>query len=262
MTPLPHSLERSIRIEASAETVFRYFTDSARWAAWWGAGSTIDARPGGAIHVRHPNGVEASGEVVEIRPPERIVFTYGYASGKPMAPGSSRVTIELESQGQSTRLHLTHAFADSEACAQHVQGWRYQLSVFANVVADELHAGAAKLVDAWFHAWTITSDSDRTEALKQIAAPGLRFRNRFSYTEGIADLSAQIGATHRFMPGVRLERNGEVLHCQGSVLAPWVAVAKDGAERMRGSSVFMVNAAGLIDAVTGFESQGAANRAG
>ena len=36
-----------VRIEADRETVFRYFTDSGRWAAWWGAGSTIDPRPGG-----------------------------------------------------------------------------------------------------------------------------------------------------------------------------------------------------------------------
>ena len=26
--------------------------------------------------IRHPNGVEASGEVLEVRAPERIVFTY------------------------------------------------------------------------------------------------------------------------------------------------------------------------------------------
>jgi len=39
-------LEVTVHIEAQPETVFSYFTDSVRWAAWWGAGSTIDARPG------------------------------------------------------------------------------------------------------------------------------------------------------------------------------------------------------------------------
>src|SRR5262249_5445683 len=48
MTELTHSLNRTVVIRAMPETVFRYFTDSARWAAWWGHGSTIDARPGGA----------------------------------------------------------------------------------------------------------------------------------------------------------------------------------------------------------------------
>jgi hypothetical protein len=32
--------------------------------------------------IRHPNGVEASGEVLEVLRPERIVFTYGYATGQ------------------------------------------------------------------------------------------------------------------------------------------------------------------------------------
>jgi len=55
--------------------VFGYFTDSAHWAAWWGAGSTIDARAGGRVLIRYPNGVQVSGEVIEVAEPERIVFT-------------------------------------------------------------------------------------------------------------------------------------------------------------------------------------------
>jgi uncharacterized protein YndB with AHSA1/START domain len=43
---LPYELKRVLVIQASRETVFRFFTDEARWAAWWGAGSTIDPRPG------------------------------------------------------------------------------------------------------------------------------------------------------------------------------------------------------------------------
>jgi uncharacterized protein YndB with AHSA1/START domain len=40
MTPLPHSLTRTVVIRATPATVFRFFTDSSRWAQWWGAGST------------------------------------------------------------------------------------------------------------------------------------------------------------------------------------------------------------------------------
>ena len=46
MTAFPHLLERTVDIGATVDTVFEYFTDSALWAAWWGAGSAIDARPG------------------------------------------------------------------------------------------------------------------------------------------------------------------------------------------------------------------------
>ena len=63
---LPYTLERKITIEAPPETVFRFFTDSSRWATWWGAGSSIEARPGGALKILHPNGVEVSGEVIEV----------------------------------------------------------------------------------------------------------------------------------------------------------------------------------------------------
>src|ERR1700684_2298852 len=99
MGPLVHQLERSIVIQARPETVFRFFTDSERWAKWWGAGSAIDARPGGKVLICHPGGVETMGEVLEVKPPRRIVFTYGYTSGKPIPPGSSRVTISLDESG-------------------------------------------------------------------------------------------------------------------------------------------------------------------
>src|SRR4051812_34560192 len=135
---LPQALERTVTIGAPPATVFRYFTDDARWAAWWGAGSTIEARPGGRVYIKYPGGVEVSGEVLEIQPPDRLVFTYGFNSGTPIPPGASRVTIELSPTAEGTRLTLAHAFADEAVRDHHIQGWRYQLSVFANVVADEV----------------------------------------------------------------------------------------------------------------------------
>jgi uncharacterized protein YndB with AHSA1/START domain len=77
METLTYRLDRSVAIQATPETVFRFFTDNTRWAKWWGAGSTIDARPGGKLLIRHPGGVETVGEVIEVLPPERIVFPYG-----------------------------------------------------------------------------------------------------------------------------------------------------------------------------------------
>src|ERR1700734_365975 len=112
MDELQYKLERTVEIEASRETVFRYFTDSARWARWWGAGSTIEPHPGGKVYIRHPNAVEVVGEVIEIAPPDHIVFTWANAGGKPIAAGGSRVTIILSSNGAATSLHLLHEFAD------------------------------------------------------------------------------------------------------------------------------------------------------
>ena len=93
MTGLDFVLDRTVTIVARRETVFRYFTDSGRFAAWWGQGSTIEPRPGGAVHIRFPNAIVAGGEVVEIVPPERIVFSYGFESGQPIPIGASPLTL-------------------------------------------------------------------------------------------------------------------------------------------------------------------------
>jgi uncharacterized protein YndB with AHSA1/START domain len=248
---LPHSLERTITIEASPETVFRFFTDSPRWAAWWGAGSSIDARPGGAVKIRYPGNVEVSGEVLEIANGNRIVFTYGYDSGQPIPPGASRVSITLRPVASGTELNLSHAFAEADVRDLHVQGWRFQLSLFGNAVSDEVHSNAAAVVDGWYAAWTIVDAAERDLALAKVAAPDVQFRDRFSLLDGADDLSAHIAAAQRFMPGMSLRRRGSIRQCQGTALAEWVAVSADGVERMSGTSVFRLRADGRIESATG-----------
>ena len=249
---LPYSLDRTVTIHAQPSTVFSFFTDSARWASWWGAGSTIDARVGGRVFIRNPGGVEVSGEVLELTPPERIVFTYGFESGQPIAPGESRVTIRLEPAGLATRLRLVHEFAAAHVRDEHVQGWRYQLSVFGNVAADLLAAGAAAAVDGWFAVWSERDAGARERLLQQLASIDVKFRDRVSLLEGIADLVPHIGAAQRFMGDARLVREGDVQHCQGTLLANWVATAPNGQELRRGTNVFNLRPDGLIGDVVGF----------
>jgi len=248
---LQHSLDREIVIRARPERVFRYFTDSTRWAAWWGAGSTIDPARGGKVFVRYPNAVEAAGEVVEIDPPRKIVFTFGFASGQPIGVGASLVTISLAEDPEGTRLRLVHQFAEAAARDQHVQGWRYQLSLFANVVADEVNASANERIDAWFAAWSEPDATRRNDWLDANVAPGIRFRDRFSLIEGIEDLRPHLAAIHVFMPGMRLERVGPVHHCQGTALTEWRATGVDGKERGRGTNIFTLDAEGRIAEVVG-----------
>jgi uncharacterized protein YndB with AHSA1/START domain len=249
---LPYRLERTILIRARRKTVFTFFTDSDRWASWWGTGSSIEPRPGGRVLIRHPNGVEASGSVLDIHAPEQIVFTYGYASGKPSPPGSSRVTIRLDVQSEGTLLHLTHEFAETDARDEHVQGWRFQLSVFANAVSNAVHADAAVTVDRWFDAWNEPDASKRDDGIGRMALPQIRFHDRFSCIDGLAELRAHLTAVHRFMPGLRIVRSGNVRHRQGSVLADWTAIAQDGQPRGHGTSLFVLDPDGHIGAVTGF----------
>ena len=254
MSSLPFTLDRTVVIQATPATVFGFLTDTPLWAAWWGVGSEIEARPGGRMKIRYPDGTEATGEVTEVRAPERIVFTYGYTSGKFVPPGGSRVTIELEPLGASTRLRLTHELDNEAVRDDHVQGWRYQLSLFSNVVADAVNAGASGVVDAWYDAWADTDAVSRERTLSRIAVPTLRFRDRYSNTDGVADLVAHIAGAQRFMPGIRMQRDGGVRHCQGTVLADFVARSTDGQSRASGTNVFVFGADGRLEWVTGFMS--------
>ena len=216
MSGLSHVVDRVVTIAARRETVFSFFTDSARFAAWWGEGSTIDPRPGGKVQIRYPNGVVAGGEVVEVEPVQRFVFTFGYASGDPLSIGSSRVTIRLEESARGTIVRLRHALPTASAAEVHVQGWRYQLSVFAHVVALQAHAGVGRARRSLLRP---VGRDGRGEAprrrSKAVALPELSFRDPYSCLDGADELDVHIAAAQRFMPGVVLRRQGEPRQCQG-----------------------------------------------
>jgi uncharacterized protein YndB with AHSA1/START domain len=248
---LPYQLDRTVTILAPRETVFQFLTDTPRWAAWWGAGSTIEARPGGRVYIKLPEGSEVSGEVMEIDPPLRIVFSYGFVGGKPIPLGGSKVTIQLDADKGATRVHLSHQFNEATMRDEFVQGWRFQLALFANLVADRVNASAADLVDGWFDAWADADAGHRLQTLTRVASADVSFRDRFGCTDGIADLMPHIAAAQFHLPGMRLSRDGAVRHCQGTVLADWVARGSDGQERGRGTNVFVLGPDGRIAAVTG-----------
>jgi uncharacterized protein YndB with AHSA1/START domain len=250
MKSLPYSVDRSILIEADREVVFGFFTDSVRWATWWGAGSSVDPRPGGALRIRHSNGFVSEGEVLEIAKPERFVFTFSLQTERIIPPEESRVTMELEQQGAGTLIRVTHEVADAAVASQLVQGWRFHFSMFANAVANFVNAGAPDVVDAWFALWTEPDPAKREATLGRIAARKVRFRDRYSRLEGIDDVVSHTGAAQRFMPGIGLERKGSIRHCQGTVLADWVARSSDGQEKTSGTSVFLLGPGVKIDSVT------------
>ena len=252
MSLLEHSLERTVLISATRRTVFSYFTDSKRFADWWGQGSSIDARPGGAMHIRYPNGATASGQVIEVVPDERVVFTFGYdGPDKPIPPGGSRVTVTLVDRPRGTLLTLRHELAEPAVRDHHVQGWRYHLALFANVAAREQHAGVSSLVDRFFTAWSETDAARQQEELQATTSEDVSFKDAFSCTEGREDLLAHLAAARVHMPGLRLERDGDVRQCQGTAVVEWVARAADGQERGRGTNVFELAPDGRIARAVG-----------
>ncbi len=249
---LEFSIERELVIRAPRASVFRYFTDSVRWAQWWGTGSTIEGRVGGALRIVYPGGTAAVGEVLEIQPPERIVFSYGYEAGKPIAPGGSRVSIRLSDHPAGTCLAFLHELADAATRDHHVQGWRYQLAVFAVVVAKEVHGAAAARAERWFAAWNEPEAATRRRAFEALVGDGIVFQDAYSSTRGLDDLDAHVTGAKVHMPGIVLARTGEPRQCQGTALVDWEARLADGKVLSKGTSVFEFAADGRIERVVGF----------
>jgi uncharacterized protein YndB with AHSA1/START domain len=251
MKSLPYIVERSILIEAERDTVFRFFTEPELWAKWWGEGSTIEARTGGAVKIVHSNKLVSVGEVLEVAAPERFVFTFSLHGAVPVPPEDSRVTMRLEDKGPSTLVLVRHELADESVAKLMPQGWRFHFSLFANAVADFVYCDAEVLIDRWFDLWTEPDEATRTATLQRIASENVRFRDRYSSLDGINEVVTHIGASQRFMPGIRMERRGHVRQCQGTALVDWAAVGNDGSEKMTGTNVFVFGPGAKIVSATG-----------
>jgi uncharacterized protein YndB with AHSA1/START domain len=135
-------IEHEVRVAASPETVFAYFTDPTRMVQWMGDEATLDPRPGGACRIvfqpAQPlverNEVAMSGEFVEVDPPRRIVFTWGFETEMfATPPQSTAVEISLTPDGEETVVRLVHRRLHPEAVAFHRTGWEHYLPRLATV---------------------------------------------------------------------------------------------------------------------------------
>ena len=125
----PGPLEVSVHIAARPETVFAYFTDPIRYAQWMGSHATLEPVPGGTYRVDMRDGVQAAGEFVEIDPPRRLVFTWGWTHDHAVAPGSTRVVVTLEEEDGGTRVVLRHHdLPRDEQTEHHRKGWELYLA--------------------------------------------------------------------------------------------------------------------------------------
>jgi uncharacterized protein YndB with AHSA1/START domain len=126
------TIERELEIAASPETVWSFLVDPDRAVCWMGVSARLDPRPGGEYRVVVLPGHTASGEFVELDPPRRLVFTWGWEpeGDEPgtVPPGSSTIEIELEPSGEGTRLRFVHRDLPSPASAEsHGHGWDHYL---------------------------------------------------------------------------------------------------------------------------------------
>jgi uncharacterized protein YndB with AHSA1/START domain len=119
--------------DAPRAVVFRAWTDAAQLAQWWGPkGFTnpvceIEPRVGGAIraHMRSPDGViyPMNGEIREIVPPERLVFTNNALDAAGHHIIECFTTVTFAEEGRKTKLTLhTRGIALTEQAVGYIQG--------------------------------------------------------------------------------------------------------------------------------------------
>ena len=154
MTVDTKAIEKVITIAARPETVFRLLTDPNEYVRWKGKLAHFEPRAGGEFRVDFPEDKgTVDGEFVELVPNRRVVFTWGWQGSPVVPPGSSTVEIDLEPDGQGTRLRLVHRGLPEGALVSHTEGWDYFLPRLINVAegreagADTAHDTAAKTQD-------------------------------------------------------------------------------------------------------------------
>lgn len=133
-------------IRASAERLFKAWTNAKELQRWWGTaeiaciGAEIDLRVGGAYRIGNklPDGklLWITGEFEIIEPPKKLVFTWRV---EPETQISERVTVRFEAQGTAaTEVVITHErIPNASARDQHEYGWRGCLDGLAKYAEGE-----------------------------------------------------------------------------------------------------------------------------
>jgi uncharacterized protein YndB with AHSA1/START domain len=125
-------IEVTEHIAAPPEAIWPYLTEPQLHARWMGTRVELDARPGGVYSAWMKEGLRSSGEFVELDPPRRLVFTWGWDHDPLVTPGSTRVEVTLEPEGDGTLVRLRHHdLPTPESCEHHTMGWRQYLSRLA-----------------------------------------------------------------------------------------------------------------------------------
>ncbi|MDP6952593.1 MAG: SRPBCC domain-containing protein [Alphaproteobacteria bacterium] len=128
-------LQREIHIAASPATVFAYLTEPLKMMTWMGIECDFAPEPGGAYRCNVDGENVAAGEVVELVPDRRVVYSWGWEGGEELPPGASRVEITLEEAAGGTRLTLRHSGLSAHLAERHGEGWDHYYARLAIAAA-------------------------------------------------------------------------------------------------------------------------------
>jgi uncharacterized protein YndB with AHSA1/START domain len=123
----------AIYIAGSAETVWRALLDGEFTRQYWGHENVSDWTPGSPWEQRKDDDagtVAILGEVLEARPPHKLVITWADPRDRMRKDRHSRVTFDIETIADMVRLTVTHEDLEvgSEMEGKIAQGWPRVLS--------------------------------------------------------------------------------------------------------------------------------------
>lgn len=110
-------------LDTTPDETFALLTEPERLRRWQTISAAVDLRVGGAYRFTVTPGNVATGEVLEVDPGKRLVFSWGWAGSDEVPPGSSTLLVEMEPVGQQTRVRFTHDGLDEIWAARHEEGW-------------------------------------------------------------------------------------------------------------------------------------------
>ena len=125
-----------IHIAAPPEVVFAYFVDPAKMRRWFGSHVHLEPQPGGTYSADINSQARARGTYVDVVPPSRVVFTFGWQDDPNIPPGSTTVEVTLAGDGDGTHVRLVHrGLQTPEMREQHRQGWDHYVARLAVAAA-------------------------------------------------------------------------------------------------------------------------------
>jgi uncharacterized protein YndB with AHSA1/START domain len=144
---LPNTTLQITRIiKAPRDRVYATWTDLELAKQWWGPAGcethelVSDPRVGGTFRwvLSTPDGerMMAQGEFREVRPREKVVYTWQWADDPDWENVESLVTVEFRDHPDGTELRLTHEKLPSEQSRDnHTYGWNSALDKFERLLA-------------------------------------------------------------------------------------------------------------------------------
>jgi uncharacterized protein YndB with AHSA1/START domain len=141
-TPLQLCIRRTF--DSPREHVFKVFTDPEAIKLWWNPGdgsvvlnAEVDLRVGGnycfAIETQVGYRTNLRGTYVDVRPPERLVYTFSWDGALDI--GETLVTVEFRARGNDTEMILTHERLRAPTYVDfHSTGWNAVLDQLARLL--------------------------------------------------------------------------------------------------------------------------------